>query len=159
MNNDAKQYMVMVDDLVTELRKPSVEDDKGVYFIFSARRNGEKSYEIVRLLYIGRSNDVNSRVNKKHHKHDAILAECKKDNAFPVYYYAEVAPSTNDDLVRVESALIYNKQPCLNETADKNFHHPDSHIVLQRVAKSANASKALPKAFGDVDFVLSRTAK
>ena len=63
MMNDIKKYTVTVDDFVTELRKPSLEDDKGVYFVFSARCNGEKSYEIVRLLYIGRSNDVNSRVN------------------------------------------------------------------------------------------------
>lgn len=154
-----KRYTVSIGDLVTELRKPSLDDDKGVYFVFSATQNKDRAFFLKRLLYIGRSNDVNKRINGKHHKHDAIISECEKDDAVPVYYYAKVSPDTHDDMVRVESALIFNKPTPLNETADKGFHHPETIIFLERSADSINKDKPLPKAFGDALFVVKRTAE
>lgn len=152
-----KTYTVSIGDLVSELRKPSLDDDKGVYFVFSATQNNDRAFFLKRLLYIGRSNDVNKRINGKHHKHDAIISECEKDDAVPVYYYAKVSPDTHDDMVRVESALIFYKPTPLNETADKVFHHPRTHIILKRGDNSSYKCKPLPKAFGEVDFVVSGT--
>ena len=154
-----KDYTITISDPVTELRKPTVNDDSGVYFVVSAKKGDSGNYLIIRLLYIGRSNDVNRRINNRHHKHVAIMAECKNDNAVPLYYYAEVSPATHDDVVRAESALIYNKHPCLNETADEDFHHPASHITMERIANSRNKGVPLPKAFGELDFIVCRTAK
>ena len=154
-----KAYIVSIGNLATELRKPSLDDDKGVYFVCSATQNKERVFNIKRLLYIGRSNDVNKRINGKHHKHDAIISECEKDDAVPVSYYAKVTPNTKEDMVRVESALIFYKQTPLNDTANKEFHHPTTIIFLKRSADSINKDKPLPKVLGAVSFVVKRTAE
>ena len=152
-----KDYIVTIDDLRTELKKDLLPSDKGVYFVFSARKNADAKYSIIRLLYIGRSSDVNKRINGKHHKHADISRECTNDVGIPVYYYGEVSPNTDDDVIRVEAALIFHNQPVLNQTADKNFNHQDTHILLQRNENSCNG-KILPSAFGDKEFIVKKTS-
>ena len=136
--NNMKEYIITVADPVSELRKDLLHDDNGVYFVFSAKQTKQRRYSMLRLLYIGRSNDVNSRINGNHHKHDAILEKCSEDNGVPVYYFGSIVPNTTKDIVRVEAALIFHKKPILNETADKEFHHPNTHILLKRVEESKN---------------------
>lgn len=157
--NQTKVFTITIDDLVTELRKDLLPDDKGVYFVCSAKRKENGKYSIIRVLYIGRSNDVNNRINGKHHKHNEILKECKTDGGIPVYYYGSITPVTSEDIARVEAALIFHKKPILNETADKEFHHPNTHILLKRAEESKNIGQRLPKAFGDTDFLVYRTEK
>ena len=153
MGEEVKKYSIEIDDPVKELRKATISDDRGVYFVFSAKE-GDGAYTLIRLLYIGRSNDVQQRVNGKHHKYGKILAECKKDQGVPVYYYGDVTPSSKEDMVRTESALIFSKGPELNETADKEFHHPDTYIQLKRKKGCRNENNAIPAAFrGDEIFV------
>ena len=157
-----KDYQVIIEDFKTELKKAELSDETGVYFVFSAtfdRSEGKISYyNIHKLLYIGRSNDVQKRISGKHHKHAAIVSSCEKiAGAIPVYYYGQVLRMTgascdNDDLVRVESALIYSKDPPLNETADKAFHHPLTKISLLRSPNTCNVDddgefKPFPDAF------------
>lgn len=157
--NHANEFTITINNPVTELRKDLLPDDKGVYFICSAQRKENGNYLIIRLLYIGRSNDVKDRVNGKHHKHNEILKECKQDNGVPVYYYGSIEPDTNEDIARVEAALIFSKNPILNDTANKGFHHPNTRIVLKRSQSSSQSNKKLPKAFGDTVFLVCRTEK
>lgn len=157
-----KSYIVKVADWVSEMKKVELCEEKGVYFIFAASP-AEKTGNYPRstlheLLYIGRSKGVNDRINGQHHRHEDILNSCKKyKNARPVYFYGEVlsengADCTKDDIIRVESALIFSKQPTLNATADKKFHHDDTSITLMRASDTINKNadgslKPLPPAF------------
>ena len=152
-----KSYLVMVSDLVSEMMKEELCDEKGVYFIFAATST-EKNYDLKELLYIGRSKGVNDRINGKHHRHEDILKACKKyAGAAPVYYYGHVLTAdgnecTKEDIIRVESALIFRKQPTLNDTADKKFHHEETVVFLLRSVDTVNKKedgslKPLPQAF------------
>lgn len=157
-----REYRVILDDPVSELHRQDMTDDAGLYFVFAAKpkRNvqGELIFALRKLLYIGRSSDVNRRMNGLHHRHEDILASCAADEC-PCYYYGRVEredgrPCREDDYVRVESALIYGKQPLLNDTADRNFHHELTFVNLVRSRESTNRDpvtgelKALPVAFG-----------
>lgn len=162
MIEEIKSYVVTIDDPVPELMRADIASAAGVYFIFSAVRKETADKKIVyslrELLYIGRSNDVNQRINGQHHKHNEILKKCE-GGLIPVYYYGQVSAEDGSaclegDYVRVESALIFDKNPVLNETADKEFHHPMTFVSLVRSADTVNKNPEtgvpndLPLAFG-----------
>ena len=67
MIEEIKSYVVTIDDPVPELMRADIASAAGVYFIFSAVRKETADKKIVyslrELLYIGRSNDVNQRIN------------------------------------------------------------------------------------------------
>ena len=53
-----------------------VDVEKGVYFVLCATQNDEGEYQLNKLLYIGKSRDIDDRLNGYHHKHADILAWC-----------------------------------------------------------------------------------
>lgn len=157
-----KSYVVKFSDWVPEMMKEELCDEKGVYFVLAAVPTdgvGVIPYCIQKeLLYIGRSKGVKDRINGQHHRHADILRACKKYvGAVPVYYYGHVLTvdgneCTKEDIIRVESALIFRKQPTLNGTADKKFHHEDTIVFLERADDTVNKNedgslKPLPEAF------------
>ena len=161
-----KSYIVRFSDLVPEMMKEELCDEKGVYFIFAAT-SVKKIYDLKELLYIGRSKGVNDRINGKHHRHADILKACKKyAGAIPVYYYGHVLAAkgvecVKDDIIRVESALIFRKQPTLNDTADKKFHHEDTIVFLRRADNTVNKNedgslKPLPQAFKGASVIVKK---
>ena len=146
-----KSYVVKFSDWVPEMMKEALCDEKGVYFVFAtvqAEGVGTGPYGTpMELLYIGRSKGVKDRVNGQHHRHADILKACNKyAEAFPSYYYGHVLSAdgkecTKEDIVRVESALIFRKQPTLNDTADKRFHHEDTIVFLSRSDDTVNKNE------------------
>lgn len=157
-----REYVVILEDPVSEEKRDQLVDEAGVYFVFSAKKrskeNGKVSFLLNKLLYIGRSKDVRHRLNNQHHRHQDFLDSCD-EGMEPCYYYGSISrkddvPCTEDDYVRVESALIMDKKPVLNDTADKEFHHDLTCITLKRCDTTANRDldtgivKDLPLAFG-----------
>lgn len=162
-----KEYVVTLDDPVSELCRQNIAGDAGVYFIFAAKvkvnEDGGRVFALRKLLYIGRSNDVNRRINGQHHRHGDIVAACKSGE-IACYYYARISRSDGmacreEDYVRAESALIYEKQPLLNRTATVGFRHELTIVNLERCAESVNRDpttgclKDLPLAFGQTLIV------
>lgn len=155
-----KSYTIEVDGFWTDISKTKVDVEKGVYFVLCATQNDEGEYQLNKLLYIGKSRDINDRLNGYHHKHADILAWRVWLGGFPVYYSGTIVNENSDqvsleDLTRVESALIYDRDPPLNKTADKKFHHPETYVKLVGV-RVGGVRKGLPNGFNGAPIHLTK---
>ena len=102
------------------------EHSSGIYCVYSCVYNAERNtVSLKRLLYIGQAEDF----NKRHANHDHKTQwEAELHSGEMLCYTRAELEKTSLDIC--EAALIFHYRPVCNGTADKNFHHDTTHIVM-----------------------------
>ena len=114
-----------------EINKDGVPSQSGIYCVYSCTYNSNKGkVSIKKLLYIGESTDVHSRIAN----HDRLDDWEKKLSTDEILCYS-FAPINGNDRVRAEAALIFKHKPPMNTEYINNFPYNDTEMLL-----SGNAS-------------------
>lgn len=122
-----QSYEIEFDGYWREPNKGSVPEKSGIYCVFSAVHNqAEKTVSLKKLIYIGESGDVRSRL-ANHEKLDAWKKHLKAGEVL-CYSFGEV-PSANR--VRCEAAMIFGHEPPENTEYTQAFPYDKTNISLK----------------------------
>lgn len=135
-------YEVTIDGYWSDDNKLNIPKHSGVYFVYEASYNpSTKRYSLVKLIYIGESGDVNSRI-ANHEKHYRWKRNIKSGNE--LFYSTGYVESSKR--VRVEAAYIFKHKPPVNTEYTDVFPFDKTRV------KSKGKTSFL-----DTDFTVSRT--
>ena len=96
----------------------------GIYLVYRGTLSTDrKSLICAEIIYIGQAEDIRRRLSA-HNKRTEFFEKLQKGEVL-FYSYAKVE---QDNLDRVENALIYKCQPTLNETGRDSFPYPSTVI-------------------------------
>lgn len=108
----------------------------GIYCVYTCKHNVESNtVSIHKLLYIGESTNVNSRIQN----HNRLLDWTKKLRHGEELCYS-FAPIASEDRERGEAALIFNHQPPMNEEHKNHFVYNDTKMILSGKIKFLDKS-------------------
>lgn len=97
----------------------------GVYCVYACKYSDETDrVTLCKLLYIGESNDVLSRL-QGHDRHDDWMRQLQAGETLCFSF----APVSAEDRERAEAALIFKCQPPLNEEHTTTFAYNDTEII------------------------------
>lgn len=116
----------------------------GIYVVYGGKNTGEKSCEINRLIYIGESENINTRLSNHERKED-----WKKQLKTGEVLYFSKTKIAGEDRKRAEAALIYKHKPPCNVEYKDNFPFENTRI------KSSPSNKI---AFLTADFTAEKSA-
>ena len=108
----------------SEDKLPLSLQSSGIYIVYSGKKTGEKECKLSRLLYVGESKNVSSRVGTEHEKYSEWIAYLDDDEIL-YFSFAEIL-STNRE--RAEAALIFYHQPLCNEQNKETFDYSTTRI-------------------------------
>ena len=104
----------------------SVPDKSGIYCVFSCVHNqAEKTVSLKKLIYIGESGDVKSRL-ANHEK----LGDWKKHVKQGEVLCFSFAPAPEASRVRCEAAMIFKHKPPVNTEYTEAFPHDKTTISI-----------------------------
>lgn len=110
-----------------DVNRTSIPSISGIYLVYKCKYNQiEDTVSLLELLYIGKSLDVNQRLNS-HDKRDLFLEKCSESETL-CYSVAEV---NECDLELVENALIFAEKPELNDNKKDSFLFDSSEFHLE----------------------------
>ena len=130
-----KTIKLQFDGYWLEEAKSGIPKESGVYCVYSCkhnlsmeekRRSARGTVTIDRLLYIGESADVRSRI-ANHDRLDDWMDSLIKGQTL-CYSFASVAPAERE---RAEAALIFEMQPPFNSEHTKEFIYNDTEIETE----------------------------
>jgi excinuclease UvrABC nuclease subunit len=106
----AKNYLLNFDGYWRDVNKDSLPAQSGIYAVYAATYDGiGKTVSLRRLLYIGESADVRSRVATHERRPDWL----RKLSLGEILCYSVVPISPTTDRQRAEAAMInHHKPPC-----------------------------------------------
>lgn len=120
-----KIYNLHFDGSISDSNKDQLPTYSGIYLVYRGVDNVQNNkYTCKEIIYIGQADDIKER-HKNHEKHDEFLKTCKKGEIV-FYSYVHVAKL---DLDRVENALIFKMQPCLNDKMTQTFPYDETIVV------------------------------
>lgn len=127
-----------------EAKKNSIPSKSGIYCVYSCIHNEkENTVSIKKLLYIGESENLHSRIAT----HNRLDDWKKKLSATETLCYS-FALINGDDRNRAEAALIFKHTPPMNTEYIDNFPYKDTKISLSGKAK-----------FLTTNFIIEETKK
>jgi hypothetical protein len=130
-----QSYTVEFDGYWREVNKENIPSQSGIYCVYECTYNeSEGTVSIKKLIYIGESEDVKSRIAK----HDKLTVWGKyigPGNTI-CYNFAPVPSSIRD---RVEAAVINHHKPPVNDEFKNNFPFDTTKMVLKGKIKFLNA--------------------
>ena len=110
-------------------REPTIEnisDKSGIYCVFSCIHNPEKkTVSPKKLIYIGESSDVKSRLTN-HEKLDDWKKHVRKGEVLCFSF----APASPDIRVRCEAAMIFKHTPPVNTEYTNGFPHDKTTVSI-----------------------------
>jgi excinuclease UvrABC nuclease subunit len=110
----------------TEDISSGIPSRSGVYCVYECTNNSqENTVAIHRLIYIGESENVNSRI-ANHEKKPRWQRYVSQGNELCY----SMGPVSSTDRVRAEAALIFKHKPPVNTECLNNFPYEDTNIVL-----------------------------
>lgn len=119
-------YELEFDGYWREPAMGSIPDKSGIYCVFSCVHNqAEKTVSLKKLIYIGESGDVKSRLAiheklgdwKKHVKQGEVLC-------------FSFAPAPSASRIRCEAAMIFKHEPPVNTEYTEAFPHDKTTISI-----------------------------
>ena len=131
-------------------KKDFIDPESGVYLVFTGVRQpkGDGTYwaDLHRLIYIGKSKDIQQRLSGDKHEHQNDFEnECDADkNEIPYFAYVDTGAK---DMAHVEDALIFHYKPSINAKSTISFGHRPTRITLAGETCSC---------LGVLDFVVSK---
>lgn len=106
-------------------KSPKLERS-GVYCVYACKYSKESDkVDIRKILYIGESSDVQSRL-QNHDRYDDWKDQLKSGEALCFSF----APVQSVDRERAEAALIFEHQPPLNDEHTGHFIYEDTEIEV-----------------------------
>lgn len=109
-----------------EPAKGSIPDKSGIYCVYSCVHNAtKKTVSLKKLIYIGESGDVKSRISN-HEK----LSDWKKYLKQGEVLCFSFAPVSSASRVRCESAMIFEHEPPVNTEYTQAFPHDKTTMTL-----------------------------
>lgn len=109
-----------------EDNKNSIPSQSGIYCVYSCTYNEtENTVSIKKLLYIGESENLHSRIAT----HNRLDDWKKKLSATETLCYS-FALINGDDRNRAEAALIFKHNPPMNTEYTDNFPYNDTEMLL-----------------------------
>lgn len=115
------------------LNSDDLPEVSGIYIVYRCIHNKtetERTVTLKELIYIGESENVNSRVTS-HNRLSDWKAELKKGEVLS--FSCARVPST--DRERAEAALIYKHQPRLNTQCKNEFSYADTTVTITGKSK------------------------
>lgn len=126
INNMAAQtFNIKIEGYWRDEKKSGLPSVSGVYFVYEGKYNAqEKSCTLYKLIYIGESENINTRVNS-HEKYSEWKKHVRSGNTL----YFSAAPVKGDDRFRVEAAYIFKHKPPVNTEYINNFPFDQTRII------------------------------
>ena len=122
----AKEIEIEFEGYWREAKKENVPSKSGIYCVYRCTHDADKKEVFLKqLIYIGESQDVNSRL-ANHNKLDTWKKYLKQGETL-CYTFGAVPTS---DRVRCEAALIFQHQPPVNTEYTGDFKYVETSIVL-----------------------------
>lgn len=119
-------YSLEFDGYWREPAMGSIPDKSGIYCVFSCVHNqAEKTVSLKKLIYIGESGDVKSRL-ANHEK----LNDWKKHVKQGEVLCFSFAPAPSASRVRCEAAMIFKHEPPVNTEYTEAFPHDKTTISI-----------------------------
>ncbi len=87
----------------------------GIYLVYRKNKIDQK----LRLIYIGKAQDLSERVNNSHEHYKDWLTWAYEDENY--LYFSSVIPQNIEDISRCEAALIYRFKPPVNTEGKESF--------------------------------------
>lgn len=109
------------EDKLAEIDKAS-----GIYFVYAAKKNPQTDKYKIRLLYIGKTTNLDNRP-EYHNKKEDFEKELKPGEIL-LYSFAKAGKI---HLNKIENALIFTQQPPLNETSNKSYQYRPIILTLK----------------------------
>lgn len=120
-------------------------EEKGIYFVYRCKakvgddgkiildKNGKPKKYLDKLLYVGESGDVRRRMKDHNRDDDVRTNDIPAEEA--LYYTFAPFKGTDDERIRVESAIIYNHRGVLpkgvgNKKNTKTFPYDETTVVI-----------------------------
>jgi excinuclease UvrABC nuclease subunit len=97
-------------------------DQRGVYLVYRVNREDGR----LRLIYIGKSNDISDRVTEGH-EHFRDWVRWAYDNVDALRFSIVKLPPEGD-INSCEEAMIYKFQPPINDRCKETFNNEDIQI-------------------------------
>lgn len=114
-----------IDGTRREVAKSGIPKISGVYFVYEGHFDeNQGTIYPKKLIYIGESEDIKDRLNKKHEHYDDWLNYVREGNTL-CYSYTEVEPTIRE---RVEAAYIYSHQPPVNIDCKASFNYDKTTV-------------------------------
>lgn len=126
INNMAAQtFNVVIDGYWRDVNKSGLPKVSGVYFVYEAKFNEQaQTVSLLRLLYIGESDDINNRVaNHERYEDWKRLVNVGNTLCF------SAGPVSGNDRFRVEAAYIFHHKPPLNVEYKNNFPFDQTRVI------------------------------
>lgn len=119
-------YALEFDGYWREPAMGSIPDKSGIYCVFSCAHNQtEKTLSLKKLIYIGESGDVKSRL-ANHEKLDDWKKHVKQGEVLCFSF----APAPAASRVRCEAAMIFKHEPPVNTEYTEAFPHDKTIISI-----------------------------
>ncbi|MEJ2632783.1 MAG: GIY-YIG nuclease family protein [Acidihalobacter sp.] len=114
-----QSYELEFDGYWREPAKGGIPDKSGIYCVYSCVHNASnKTVSLKKLIYIGESGDVKSRI-ANHEK----LSDWKKHVTHGEVLCFSFAPVSSASRVRCEAAMIFKHEPPVNAEYAEAFPH------------------------------------
>lgn len=121
----AATFTLNVQGYWRNISKSGIPSHSGVYFVYAATYNlGVGTVTLNRLLYIGESDNVNTRI-QTHEKYDSwrMYLEAGEELCF------STTRVDGDDRFRVEASYIFKHKPPVNTEYVNNFPFDQTSII------------------------------
>ena len=126
-----------IDNAVLDSNRWNLPDYAGIYFVFAGKLEceGDRQFTLneARLLYIGEAKDIYSRHNDANgepcHEHYKDFINALQTGEYLAYAFGRVTDGPYSRKM-IESALIYQFQPIINDKSTKGYHHRDTEITI-----------------------------
>ncbi len=121
----AQIFNVSINGYWSDVNKSRLPKVSGVYFVYEAKNNEQaQTFSLLRLLYIGESDDINNRV-LNHERYEEWKKILNVNNTL-CFFAGSVY---NNDRFRVEAAYIFHHKPPLNVEYKNNFPFDQTRVI------------------------------
>lgn len=122
----SQSYTLDFDGYWREANKSGVPNKSGIYCVYSCTHDAiNKTVSLKKLIYIGQSDNVNSRLSN----HEKLSDWGKHTSKGEVLCYS-FAPVLQSSIDRCEAALIFKHKPPVNSDFINSFPFDQTTIVI-----------------------------
>ena len=132
----AQTFEIEFDGYWREVNKSSVPNKSGIYCVYTSVHNKtEKTMTIKKLVYIGESSDVGSRISD--HEHQEDWEEYLNSGEVLCYSFGAI---TSQNRERCEAALIFKHKPPVNTEYVNSFPYDQTTLNLSGKTTKLNTN-------------------
>lgn len=117
-------YQANIKGYWRDINKSGVPSHSGVYFVYEGHHNDDGTVTLLRLIYIGESGNVRSRIED--HEGIECWEEYVQNGNELCYSTCAVEPDKRE---RVEAAYIYKHQPLCNSEYKASFPYDTTRVI------------------------------